>query len=51
MGAKKLGIAGLIIGITLFITGIVNAQNSFESNMNFGDWIISDEGSQKNTYH
>jgi len=42
MDTKKLGIAGLIIGILLFLNGLVNALNSFESNMNFIDWLISD---------
>jgi hypothetical protein len=42
MDTKKLGIVGLIIGIMLFVNGLVNALNSFESNMNFVDWIISD---------
>jgi len=42
MDTKKLGIAGLIIGILLFVNGLVNALNSFESNMNFIDWLISD---------
>jgi hypothetical protein len=42
MNLKKLGLLGLLIGIVLFINGVINAIEDFELQMNIVDWLVTD---------
>ena len=42
MELKKLGLIGLLIGIPLFLSGVISALNDFEGQMNIIDWLVMD---------